>query len=158
RARTGETCVRLCAQAVKTRATRTSRRPNMRQILVRAMDKSTELNILPRMSEPALAPGRLLYGGAHHEAQSGRTFQAINPATRARLARVAKAGAEDVDAAVRAARTAFEAGAWPKLTGDDRSKLLWKLGDLIEQHKDELARLETLDAGKPIRDTTNVDI
>jgi aldehyde dehydrogenase (NAD+)/phenylacetaldehyde dehydrogenase len=110
------------------------------------------------MSERDVSPGRLLYGGQLHDARSGRTFETINPATGARLTQVAAAGPEDVDAAVAAARAAFADGAWPKMTGDDRSKLLWKLGDLIEKHKDELARLETLDSGKPIRDTQNVDV
>ncbi|HJZ87167.1 MAG TPA: aldehyde dehydrogenase family protein [Polyangia bacterium] len=110
------------------------------------------------MSELQVAPGRLLYGGEWHEAKSGRTFESVNPSTGKPITKVAGAGRDDVDAAVAAALKAFTEGAWPKMSGDDRAKCLWRLGDLLEQNKEEVARLETLDSGKPIRDTTNVDV
>jgi acyl-CoA reductase-like NAD-dependent aldehyde dehydrogenase len=106
----------------------------------------------------AVAPGRLLYGGAWHEARGGRGFDTVNPATGKVITKIAAASQEDVDAAVAAARKALREGPWPKMSGDDRAKCLWRLGDLLEQHKEEIARLETLDSGKPIRDTLNVDV
>ena len=110
------------------------------------------------MNELQIRPGRLLYGGEWHDAKSGRTFDSINPATGKGITRVAAAGKEDVDAAVTAAHKAFTDGAWPKMSGADRAKCLWRLGDLLEQHKEEVAQLETLDSGKPIRDTLGVDV
>ena len=110
------------------------------------------------MSELQVSPGRLIYGGQLQDARSGRTFDTINPATGKPITKIASAGKEDVDAAVAAAKKAFEEGPWPKMNGDERSRLLWKLADLLEQHKEEVARLETTDSGKPIRDTMNVDV
>jgi aldehyde dehydrogenase (NAD+)/phenylacetaldehyde dehydrogenase len=110
------------------------------------------------MSDVQVAPGRLFYGGEWHDARSGRTFDSVNPATGKVIARLAAGGSEDVEAAVQAAHQAFTEGPWAKMSGDDRARLLWKLGDLLEQHKEEVARLETLDSGKPIRDTQNIDV
>lgn len=82
----------------------------------------------------------------------GETFATINPANGRELMQVALAGAEDVDRAVAAAREAFENGPWQnKMDGAKRGQLLWKVADLIEQHIEELADLETLDNGKPRR-------
>ena len=99
----------------------------------------------------ASGPKQLLIGGAWVPALSGETFATLNPATGQPLLEVALAGEADVDRAVQAARAAFEADAWAALGGADRGNLLWKLADLLEQHADELAELETLDNGKPIR-------
>src|SRR5262245_23001777 len=98
------------------------------------------------MNEMQLPAPKLIYGGGFHDAKQGRTQSSVNPATGQTLGQVAAASVEDVDAAVTAARKAFE-GDWARTNGDDRSKLLWKLGDLIERHKEEIARLETLDSG-----------
>ena len=102
-------------------------------------------------------PGRLIIGGEAVDAASGATFTTTNPATDEPITTVAEAGPEDVDRAVKAARTAFE-GPWAKLKPIDRSRVLWKLGDLVLEHADELARLETLDNGKPIFESRLVDI
>jgi acyl-CoA reductase-like NAD-dependent aldehyde dehydrogenase len=102
-------------------------------------------------------PGRLIINGEAVEAASGATFTTVNPATEEPITTVAEAGAEDVDRAVRAARAALE-GPWAKLKPIDRSRVLWKLGDLVLAHADELARLETLDNGKPIFESRFVDI
>jgi len=102
-------------------------------------------------------PGRLIINGEAVEAASGATFTTVNPATEEPITAVAEAGAEDVDRAVRAARAALE-GPWAKLKPIDRSRVLWKLGDLVLAHADELARLETLDNGKPIFESRFVDI
>src|SRR5260221_152392 len=102
-------------------------------------------------------PGRLIIDGAAVDAASGATFTTVNPATEEPITTVAEAGVEDVDRAVRAARAALE-GPWAKLKPIERSRLLWKLGDLVLAHADELARLETLDNGKPIFESRFVDI
>ncbi len=95
-------------------------------------------------------PKRMLIGGEWVESVSGKTFGTHNPATGDELAQVAEGDAADIDRAVRAARTAFEDGPWGTMTAADRSSLIWKLADLIEEHTEELATLETLDNGKPI--------
>ena len=103
-------------------------------------------------------PGRLIINGEAVDAASGRTFTTVNPATEEPICAVAEAGPEDVDRAVKAARAAFEGGAWPKMRPADRQRALWKLGDLILDHADELARLETLDNGKPIFESRQIDV
>ncbi len=103
-------------------------------------------------------PTQLLIGGKFQNAISGKTFPALNPATEETLAQVAEADASDIDAAVRAARAAFQSKAWHTMAARDRAKLLWKTGDLIMQHADELARLESLNNGKPIFESRYVDI
>ena len=110
------------------------------------------------MAEVTLPPTDLFINGEFRPATDGRTFETINPANEAVIARVALAGEADVDAAVRAARQAFESGDWSRMSAHDRGRLLWKIGDLVWQHRETLATLETIDSGKPIRDTLNVDI
>lgn len=95
-------------------------------------------------------PRKLLIDNQWVDAASGKTFPVFNPATGAVLMEVAEADKIDVDLAVRAARRAFESGPWRKMTGADRSKLLWKLAELIDQNLEELAELESLDNGKPV--------
>jgi acyl-CoA reductase-like NAD-dependent aldehyde dehydrogenase len=103
-------------------------------------------------------PKKLLIDGKWVEALSGETFPTYNPATGEELAQVALAGVEDVDRAVHAAQAAFEMGPWSKMSGEERGQLLWKLADLVEQHADELAELETLDNGKPLRVSRRGDL
>jgi acyl-CoA reductase-like NAD-dependent aldehyde dehydrogenase len=103
-------------------------------------------------------PVKMLIGGEWVTSASGKTFETLNPATGEILAHVAEGDAEDINRAVVAARKAFESGPWPRLTPSQRGRLLWKLADLIEQHADELARLETLDNGKPIKYSKGADI
>ena len=90
----------------------------------------------------------LFIGGQHRKSLSGKTFETPNPATGKTLATVAEGDAADIDEAVRAARAAYD-GAWRDLTPSSRGKILWKIGDLIEEHAEELAELESLDNGKP---------
>src|SRR5215469_3941002 len=94
---------------------------------------------------------KMLIGGQWVYSASGKTFDTINPSTGEVLAKVAEGDQEDINRAVAAARKAFESGPWPKLTPSQRGRLLLKLADLIEQNAEELAALETLDNGKPIR-------
>ena len=93
---------------------------------------------------------RLLIDNQWVPSESGKTFRTFNPATGEEIAQVAEADAADVDKAVKAARHAFERGPWRKTNASERGRLLYRLADLVEQHADELARLETLDNGMPI--------
>jgi phenylacetaldehyde dehydrogenase len=103
-------------------------------------------------------PHKMLIGGKWVEAASGKTFETRNPATGEVLAHVAEGAGEDIDRAVKAARRAFEEGPWPEMLPAERSHLLWKIADLIDQNRDELAELETLDNGKPIFFSRMVDV
>src|SRR5438876_11982291 len=97
-------------------------------------------------------PKKLFIGGRAVEAASGTTFETIRPATGEVLAKVAEAGAEDVDRAVEAARRSFDRGVWRDLPPAERAKVLWQVGDMIEERATEFAQLETLDNGMPIND------
>ena len=105
-----------------------------------------------RTAVERLAPDRLFIGGEWVDARSGARLATYHPATGELVAEVAEAREEDVDAAVAAARAAFDAGPWPRLDAADRAELLWKLADAIAADADRLARLEVLDTGKPIRE------
>jgi phenylacetaldehyde dehydrogenase len=83
-------------------------------------------------------------------AQSGKTFPTCNPATGEVICEAPSGDKADIDAAVKAARTAFESGPWRSMTASERGRLIWKLADLLEQHLEEFARLESLDNGKPL--------
>ncbi|PVX78933.1 aldehyde dehydrogenase [Paraburkholderia unamae] len=102
--------------------------------------------------------GRAFIDGAYRNAYSGRTFDCVSPIDGRVLASVADCGAADVDAAVGAARRAFEKGVWAGLNPRGRKAILLRWAALMREHLEELALLETLDAGKPIGDTTSVDV
>ena len=95
-------------------------------------------------------PTRLFINGEQLDAAEGRTHDVINPATEEVIASVAAAGEEDVDRAVRSARATFESDKWRKLSARQRGEAVWRLGELILKNKEELARLETLNNGKPV--------
>ncbi len=99
----------------------------------------------------------LFIDGRWSRAAGGKTFETINPATEKGIARVADAGAADVDRAVQAARRAFENG-WSRTSGADRGKFLYRIARLIQEKSRELAVLETMDGGKPIRESRDVDL
>jgi betaine-aldehyde dehydrogenase len=101
-------------------------------------------------------PRQLFIGGCFLDAESGETLPTLNPHDNRTLAEVAMAGRADVDKAVDAAERAFPA--WSRLAAADRGRLLLKLADLIEAHADELARLESLDTGHPLRDSRALDV
>jgi phenylacetaldehyde dehydrogenase len=94
-------------------------------------------------------PRQLFINGQWADAASGKTFATPDPATGDTLANVAEGDAEDIDRAVRAARRAFEEGPWGRMTASERGRIIWRIGDLILEHTDELAQLESLDNGKP---------
>jgi phenylacetaldehyde dehydrogenase len=95
------------------------------------------------------APKKMLIDGKWVAAASGKTFEVKNPATGTTIARVAEGDKADIDLAVRAARRAFDSGPWPNMTPSDRSKMVWRIGELISTHAEEFAELESLDNGKP---------
>ncbi|MFM0169924.1 aldehyde dehydrogenase [Paraburkholderia sediminicola] len=102
--------------------------------------------------------GRAFIDGEYRDAEGGRTFDCLSPIDGKLLAKVADSGAADVDAAVAAARRAFDSGVWSGLNPRQRKAILLRWAASIREHMDELALLETLDAGKPIADTTSVDV
>ncbi len=102
--------------------------------------------------------GRLFYQGAYRPAASGDTFTVFNPATGQALANVARGAQTDVDNAVVSARAVFERGDWSQASPGTRKTVLLRLASLMEQHHEELALLESLDTGKPIRHSLRDDI
>jgi phenylacetaldehyde dehydrogenase len=92
---------------------------------------------------------QLLIDGEWRDAASGRTFDTHDPATGELLAHVAEGDAADIDLAVRAARRALEEGPWSRLSPSERGRIVHRVGDLIMEHAEELAELESLDNGKP---------
>jgi len=101
-------------------------------------------------TQVAVKTTQLLINNQWIPSESGKTFPTVNPATGEEIAQVAEADAADVDKAVKAAREAFERGPWRKVSAAERGRYLNRLADLIEQNAEELARLETLDNGKPL--------
>jgi aldehyde dehydrogenase (NAD+) len=106
----------------------------------------------------AISATGLLINNQWLEASSGRTFPTVNPATGEEICQVAEADSADVDRAVRAARAAFERGPWHKMAAAERGRLLNKLADLIEKNAEDLARLESLDNGKPYKVALTADL
>lgn len=120
---------------------------------------ATQTAAKPRTVRPPKVKDQpLLIGGKWQDSVSGKTFATTNPATGETICQVAEGDKADVDLAVKAARKAFESGPWPKTTAAERGRLLNKLADLIEENKDELAALESLDNGKPLRDAQAADL
>jgi aldehyde dehydrogenase (NAD+) len=107
---------------------------------------------------PQVKDQPLFIGGKWLDSVSGKTFSTLNPATGEPICQVAEGDKADIDKAVMAARKAFTEGAWARMNASDRGRLLNKLADLIEQNIEELAALETLDNGKPYRDSLTIDL
>jgi phenylacetaldehyde dehydrogenase len=110
------------------------------------------------VEEFTAAPRKLFINGQWVEAASGKTFETPNPATGATLANVAEGDSEDIDRAVRAARAAFDEGPWGSITPSERGRIIWRIGDLILEHAEELAQLESLDNGKPYAVALGADV
>ena len=104
------------------------------------------------------APKKMLIGGEWLDARNGATLEVRNPATEEVIARVPAAEAADVDAAVKAARVAFESKEWSQARPVDRERWLLKLAELLEANAQEFAELETLDNGKPLLFSGKVDL
>ena len=107
----------------------------------------------PAASRPKVKLTKLFIDNKWVDPVDGGEFETYNPATGEVIAKVAAAGAADVDKAVKAARRALESGPWSTMDAADRGRLLFKLADLVEQNADELAALESLNCGKTISDS-----
>jgi aldehyde dehydrogenase (NAD+) len=112
----------------------------------------------PHESHVAVSATQLLINNRWVPSESGKTFATVDPSTGEEICKIAEADKADVDKAVGAARTAFEKGAWRKMAASERGNLIHRLADLIEQHGDELARLESMDNGKPVSVARAVDV
>ncbi len=119
---------------------------------------NTEVKIAPEVSKFIGQPRKMLIDGQWVEAASGKTFPVYNPATGEVMAQVAEGDKEDIDRAVRAARKAFESGPWRRMSGSERGQAIYRLANLIEQHSDEFAQLESLDNGKPLAVARAADV
>jgi phenylacetaldehyde dehydrogenase len=119
---------------------------------------ATEAEVAPAAREFVSHERQLLIGGNWVDAASGKTFEVHNPATGEVLANVAEGDSEDIDRAVMTARAAFDSGPWTKMTPSERGRIIHRIGDLILEHGDELAALETLDNGKPLAVARAADI
>ncbi|MGA2413465.1 MAG: aldehyde dehydrogenase family protein [Candidatus Sulfotelmatobacter sp.] len=103
-------------------------------------------------------PRKMLINGNWVNSISGKTFPTYNPATGEVLAQVAEGDREDIEQAVKAARRAFDRGPWRRMTASERGRLIWKLADLLEEHVEEFAYLESLDNGKPLNIARAADV
>ena len=103
-------------------------------------------------------PTRAFINGCYQDAASGKTFATTNPATGALLANIAACDAEDVDLAVASAREAFDQGVWSKRSPAERKSVLLNFARLLEEHAHELAVMESLDSGKPVRECQTIDV
>jgi aldehyde dehydrogenase (NAD+) len=118
--------------------------------MVSTLAVPSEVHVTPSVT-------KLLINNRWVPSESGKTFATVNPSTGEEICQVAEADVADVDNAVKAARAAFE-GPWRKMRASERGRLLYRLADLIEANADELARLETLDSGKPLSIAKAVDV
>lgn len=117
------------------------------------------VDILPEVTAFLEQDHQLYIGGRWVPALSGRTFETLDPSTGQLLARVASAQADDVDVAISAARKTFDSGAWHlDLSPSDRSRLIWRLAELIDAHAPVLAQLDSLDNGKPVSKALKSDV
>ncbi|HKY89869.1 MAG TPA: aldehyde dehydrogenase family protein [Nevskiaceae bacterium] len=114
--------------------------------------------LLPTVKEFMAQPRKVLVDGKWVAAKSGKTFEVHNPANGQVIAHAAACEKADVDAAVIAARKAFEAGPWKTMTPSERGRIVWKIGDLILKYTEELAQLEAIDNGKPIAVARAADV
>ena len=122
---------------------------------------ATALKVVPpeaRVTSFVSRKHKMLINGKWVDSASGKTFPTYDPATGEVMAQIAEGDREDINRAVQAARQAFENGPWRKLTVSERGRLIWKLGDLLEQNLEEFAELESLDNGKPLTVARVADI
>ncbi|MGN7485037.1 aldehyde dehydrogenase family protein [Priestia megaterium] len=120
--------------------------------------KATGYDLKPKVKEFLKETVGLYINGEYVQANNEKTFDVIDPATEEVIAQVSEAQTEDVDKAVRAARKAFDDGEWSKMKAATRSHLIYKLADLLEENREELAQLESLDNGKPYKIALTDDV
>lgn len=122
------------------------------------MTSEATQGLSPRVKEFLAETIGLYINGSYVPSQSGKTFETVNPATEEVIATVSEAEKEDVDRAVEAARLAYDEGPWSALTTAERTHLIYTFANLIEEHRVELAQLETLDNGKPYEQALEDDV
>src|SRR5262245_23165060 len=105
--------------------------------------------VTEKIARPKIQQTECFIGGKWVPSASGKRFDTVQPATEEVICQVAEGDKADIDAAVDAAREAFDNGPWRKLDARDRGTLIYKLAEMIEEEAEELAALETLDNGKP---------
>ncbi len=110
------------------------------------------------IAEQLNPPSNAFIDGRFQAAKSKKTFASINPATGKTIARIAACDHRDVDFAVKKAREAFDDGRWSKLHPDERKQVLIRLTKLMKRNAHELAVLESIDSGKPVRDCASIDL
>ncbi len=120
------------------------------------LDKTTQ--DWKSLAEGLEIEARAFVNGQYQDALAGETRATMNPANGDKIADVANCGTEDADHAVSVARSTFESGVWASMAPADRKMVLVRWAELIEDHAEEIALLECLDVGKPIADTTGVDV
>jgi aldehyde dehydrogenase (NAD+) len=117
-----------------------------------------QISIVAETAAVPQVPTSLLIDGEWCEAESGKRFATLNPATGRVVAEIAEAGAPEIDAAVAAARRALRRGPWSTMTGSERGRVLRRLADLMRRRGEELVLLESIDAGKPLAATRRMDL
>ena len=121
---------------------------------VRSLDSS----MWREVAEAARPETRLFIDGDTVDAKRGGRFPSINPSNGKVIAEVSEGTEEDIDIAVQSAKKAFKGGAWSRMSPRDRMQVLYRLAELVDQHAEELAILETLNMGKPISDVISADL
>ena len=120
--------------------------------------QAVNYELKPRVQEFLEGVKGLYINGEYVPSESGKTFPVLDPATEDVIAEVSEAQKEDIDKAVAAARKAFDEGEWTKMEAAERSHLIYKFADLLEEHREELAQLESLDNGKPYATALSDDV
>src|SRR5699024_8910710 len=120
------------------------------------MAKALYLN--PKVEAFLKSEKQLFINGQFVNSADGKTFETVNHATGEKIATVHEEGKEDVNKAVKAAREAFDHCPWSKISAAERSHLIYKLADKMEENQEELAQLDTMDNGKPISETRAADV
>ncbi|WP_373895789.1 aldehyde dehydrogenase family protein [Virgibacillus sp. CBA3643] len=119
---------------------------------------TSQIELKPKVKAFLEEEKGLYINGEYVPATAGKKFDVYNPATEEVLARVSEAQVEDIDIAVKAARKAFDEGEWTKMETAERSRLIYKFADLLEENREELAQLDALDNGKPYQVALEDDV
>ena len=128
------------------------------KVLRERLESQSRIDVPEQVKKWLSEPRRLFIGGRWKEGNKSATFPTLNPATGETLSQICCAEREDVELAVSSARSAFERGAWSRMPLKERAVVVRRIGDLILEHRPVLALLETLDSGKPIRESYEGDI
>lgn len=118
----------------------------------------SNVKLLPRVQEFLESEKGLYINGEYVKAENDNTFDVVNPATEELIGKVSEATEGDIDKAVQAARRAFDEGEWTKMEASERSHIIYKFANLLEEHREELAQIESLDNGKPYLQALEDDI